>query len=91
MESTLIHSITPDQITTLFNGLQNQISELQKSFQPKQPDELMTRAEVARMLDVDLSTLHNWNKKGKLHPVGIAGRVYYKRSDIEAALTPLNS
>ncbi|KFF75993.1 hypothetical protein HX13_01155 [Chryseobacterium sp. P1-3] len=58
--------------------------------QPQLQKELLTREETAIFFDVDLSTLHNWKKKGILLPVGIGGRVYYRMSDIEKALTPLN-
>lgn len=84
--STLIHDVTPDQIASLFEGLQNQLKELKSNFEPKQPAEYLTRNEVAELLKCDLSTLWLWSKKGKLMPYGIGNRIYYKRSDIEAAL-----
>lgn len=87
--STLIHEVTPEQITSLFEGLQNQIKELQKDFEPKQPTEFLTRNEVAELLKCDLSTLWSWVKKGKLLTYGISNRVYFKRSDIENALVCL--
>jgi excisionase family DNA binding protein len=87
--STILHEISPEQIASLFEGLQNQISELKQSFQPKEPPEYLTRSEVAKLLKCDLSTIHNWCKKGKLFPFGIGSRVYFKRSDIEAVLIPI--
>ena len=84
--STLIHDVTPDQIASLFEGLQNQLKELKSNFEPKQPAEYLTRNEVAELLKCDLSTLWLWSKKGKLMPYGIGNRIHYKRSDIEAAL-----
>ena len=87
--STLIHDVTPEQITSLFEGLQNQITELKQNFQPKVPTEYLTRNELAEMLKCDLSTIHNWTKKGKIKPYGIGNRVYYKRSEIEKVLLPL--
>ena len=86
--STLIHDVTPEQITSLFEGLQNQISDLKQNFEPKIPTEYLTRSEVAEMLKCDLSTIHNWTKKGKLIPYGIGNRVYYKRHEVEAVLIP---
>ncbi|TAL62562.1 MAG: DNA-binding protein [Bacteroidetes bacterium] len=86
--STLIHDVTPEQITSLFEGLQNQLAELKKNFEPKIPNEYLTRNEVAEMLKCDLSTIHNWTKKGKLIPYGIGNRVYYKRNEVEAVLLP---
>ena len=66
--------------------IRNELIELKKNFQPKEPAEYLTRTEVSEMLKVDLSTLWNWQKKGKLIPVGLGNRVYYRRSDIESAL-----
>ena len=88
--STILHEVTPDQITSLFERLQNQIKELKQDFEPKQPAEYLTRNEVAELLKCDLSTIHNWTVKGKLTPYGIGNRVYYKRSEIESVLIPIN-
>lgn len=87
--STIIHDVTPDEITSYFKGLENQIAELKQNFEPKQPAEYLTRAEVAEKLKCDLSTVHNWTKKGKLKPYSIGNRIYYKLSEVEAALQPL--
>ena len=84
--STILHEISPEQITSLFEGIQNQLTELKTNFQPKQPTEYLTRNETAEILKCDLSTLWNWQQKKKLIPVGIGNRVLYKRSDIEDAL-----
>ena len=51
---------------------------------------LLSRNEVAKLLKIDLSTVHNWTKKGKLLAHGLGNRVYYKRSEVEAAIKPLN-
>ena len=85
--ATLVHEITYDQLLSLFEGLQNQLTDLKKNFEPKMPTEYLTRNEVAEMLKCDLSTLWNWNKKGKLIPYGIGNRVYYKRNEVEMAIT----
>lgn len=89
--STILHEITPEQITSLFEGLQNQLNELKQNFVPKAPVVYLTRTEVAEMLKCDLSTVHNWTKKGKLKPYGIGNRVYYKRNEVEAVLLPLGN
>jgi excisionase family DNA binding protein len=87
--STILHEVSPEQITNLFAGLQSQLNDLKANFQPKEPKEYLTRSEVSKMLKVDLSTLHNWVKKDKLKPHGIGNRVYFLRSEVEAALTPI--
>lgn len=57
--------------------------ELSAEFQPKEPEELLTRNEVCEMLDIDLSTLHRWRKDDILKAYGVGNRVYFKRSEIE--------
>lgn len=52
--------------------------------------ELMSRKQVACFFGCDISTVHNWTVQGKLRAYGMGGRVYYKRSEVEAALVPLN-
>jgi excisionase family DNA binding protein len=82
---------TPDQLqNAIIAGVRMEINELKKEFQPKQPTEFLTRNEVKELLKVDLSTVHNWTKRGKLRAYGIGCRVYYKRNEVEAVLTPLN-
>ena len=86
--ATLIHDLTHEQLVSLFEGLQKQLTEIKQSFEPKKPTEYITRNELAELLKCDLSTIHNWTKKGKLIPYGICNRVYYKRAEIEAVLLP---
>ena len=43
---------------------------------------LLTRKEVAEMLSVSLTTLHDWNKQGRLRATKINGRVLYMREEI---------
>jgi len=87
--STILENVSAEEINSLFQDIQNQLAEIKQNFQPKQAPEYLTRSEVAEMLQVDLSTLWNWQKKGKLIPLGLGNRVYYLRSDIELALIPL--
>lgn len=87
----LFNSITPEQFeNNLFTRLKSEIETLKAEFQPKEPTEFLTRDQVRKLFNVDLSTVHNWTKKGKLKAYGIAGRVYYKRSEVELAIKPLN-
>lgn len=82
---------TPEQLQSeISNGVKVQLQEFLKHFKPVQPAEYLTRQQVAKMFDVDLSTIHNWCKSGKLKPLGIGSRVYFLRTDIEACLIPLN-
>lgn len=82
---------TPEELKCeILQGVKNQIDDLKKDFQPKEPNEYLTRQEVAKMFKVDLSTIHNWVKAKKLNPLGLGSRVYFRRSEIEASLKRLN-
>jgi len=69
--------------------LKSQLDDFLKHFIPKQPNEYLTRAEVAQMFNVDISSIANWQKSGKLKPRGIGARVYFLRSEIEESVKPL--
>lgn len=66
------------------------LDDFLKHFVPIQPKEYLTRSEVAKMFNIDLSTVHNWCKTKRLNPLGIGSRVYFLRSEIESSLKPLN-
>ncbi len=79
-----------EEILEKLKHLEKELISIKENFQPKEPEELMTRKETANYLKVDISTLHNWTKKGKLIAYGIGGRVYYKRGEIEQKLFNFN-
>jgi predicted DNA-binding transcriptional regulator AlpA len=83
------------QDTTQFRHLITQdvkgiIKEALKNLTPKEPDSLISRKEASEYFGVDLSTIHNWSKSGKLKPFGIGSRVYFKMSDIEKSLIAIH-
>ncbi len=83
--------VTPEQLqNAIIEGIKTQIEDLKANYQPKEPTEYIERGEVAKMLNIDLSTLHNWTKKGVLVSYGIGRRVYYKRHEIDNAIVKLN-
>lgn len=82
-----LHSLTPDELKNVIQDIiQNQLDEIKLIFQPKEPVEYLTRQQTAELLQIDLSTLWKWTKKGKIPSYSIASRVYYKRTDVENAL-----
>lgn len=93
MKNNQLNPITfdsvPSTVAKVFNEvsiIRTQLDELKNSFEPKTPTEWLTRSEVAEMLKCDISTVHNWTKKGKLKKYCIGDRTYYKRSEVESAL-----
>jgi len=57
--------------------------------EPKDTETYLSRQEVSDMLGINLTTLWTWTKKGHLVAYSIQGRVWYKRSEIEAAMIKL--
>jgi excisionase family DNA binding protein len=82
--------ITPEELESrIYNRLKTEFESLKKEYQPKHPSDYLTRNECRDLLKVDLSTVHNWTKRGKLKAYGIGNRVYYRRDEVEAAMKPL--
>ncbi|EAR02019.1 helix-turn-helix domain-containing protein [Maribacter sp. HTCC2170] len=83
--------VTPEELKhEILKGLSKQLEELKKGFSTNAPIDYLSRADVAKMLQIDLSTLYIWTKKGVLTSYGIGNRVYYKREEVEAAIIRLN-
>ena len=69
--------------------IKTELEAVKKQLQPKQPNEYLTRKEVSEMLKIDLSSVHNWSKRGILIPHQIGNRVYYKLQEVENAIVKL--
>lgn len=86
--SILLQNLSPEQLEQLIsNGIKSQLDDFKKNFTPKQEDELLTRTEACELLKINSSTLFHWTNKGKVTCFAIAGRRYYKKSDLLASLT----
>ena len=76
------------------NEFQNIIKEVVENTMKKYPhkidkknnlgneEELLTRKEVMKLLDISHATLFNYQKRGTLPFLKIGNRVYFKKSDI---------
>ena len=80
----------PNNFLNDIEYIKNEIANIKKSFQPKEPTEFLTRQEVSSLLKIDLSSVHNWCKRKILQSYQIGGRVYFKRSEVENAIIKLN-
>jgi len=82
--------VTPEQIqNAIIEGVKTQLEELKNSFPNPQTDYL-TRKDVVKLLQINLSTLHNWTKKGILSSYSIGSRIYYRRDEVNNAIVKLN-
>ena len=88
--SILLQNVSTEQLEQLIsNGVKSQLDDFKKSFNPQNPDVLLTRAETCEFLQIDSSTLWAWTNKGKVTAYGIANRRYYKKAELLECLTPL--
>ena len=89
--SILIEKLTNEELEHSIRAIIREELEEFKNSLPEliNEDDLLTRKEVADLLQIDLSTIHNWTKKGRLKSYGIGNRVYFRRKDIDEALIPL--
>ncbi|MFV0565861.1 MAG: helix-turn-helix domain-containing protein [Flavobacteriaceae bacterium] len=90
MEKLQFIGTTPNALVELIDEtVKKRLDDLKQNFQPKEPTQYLTRQEVAEMLSIDLSTVHNWTKKGIITAKQLGGRVYYERKAIENAIVEL--
>ncbi len=60
---------------------------LAKTATPPEPERLLTRRDAARILQVSLKTLQNWDRAGRLQPVKLGYRsLRYRQADLERLL-----
>jgi len=92
MQTVQFFQTTPEQLQeAIIQGVKFQLEDLKKHFEAKTPNQYLTRQKVSEMLSVDLSTVHNWTKKGILTARQIGGRVFYLRTDVENAIVELKT
>ena len=91
MESQiLLQNVSPERLTELIkDGIKSQLEDFKKQINTHNPDELLTRAETCKFLQIDSSTLWAWTNKGKVKAYGIANRRYYKKAELIECLKPL--
>ena len=94
MENQIIlQGTTPEALVNQINeNVKAQLIELKKELLNKEAnDELLTRDQTCKLLQIDSSTLWHWTNKGKVTAYGIVNRRYYKRSELMDALTALKT
>lgn len=92
MESLQINIPSPEQISSLqttLQGVNSKLDLLLNTFKQKSPDDLCTSKDLEEEFKVSRSTIHRWSKSGILKKLQIGNRTYFKRAEVEAALTEL--
>jgi hypothetical protein len=90
--AVLIQNLNTIELENLIStSVKNQLENFKKELNTKaEPEDLMTREEVIKLLKIDPSTLYLWTRKGKIKVHKYANKCYYKRSELMQSLTPLN-
>lgn len=74
---------------SLLKGVDEKLANLIRKSEVEEQDYL-TRKEVAEKLSISLPTLHDWVNKNILRAYRIGNRVYFKKSEIDQSLKPIN-
>ena len=87
MNTIQITELTTNELRSLLKeSVKQEFNQLKEEILCKTPTQYLTRKQVAKMLDINLTTLNNWTNRGALTSYGIQGRVYYKRDEVEKAI-----
>ena len=85
--SILLQNLNTADLTQLIkDGVKSQLEDFKKTLQTHNPDELLTRTETCKFLQIDSSTLWHWTNKGKVIAYGIGNRRYYKKAELLESL-----
>jgi hypothetical protein len=86
----LLQNVSPKRLSELIkDGVKSQLEDFKKSFNTHNPDELLTREQTCKFLQIDSSTLWAWTNKSKVIAYGIGNRRYYKKAELLESLKPL--
>lgn len=85
--------ITPEELQEeILKGVKSQIDELKTHLQPQLVEETyLTINQVAEKFSVSKVSINNWQRNGTLKPYQLAGRIYFKLSDIEKSLIQISA
>jgi|TARA_B110000093_G_scaffold94188_1_gene101711 hypothetical protein len=89
-DSILLQNLNTADLTQLIkDGVKSQLKDFKETFNSHNPDELLTRTETCKFLQIDSSTLWHWTNKGKVIAYGIGNRRYYKKAELLESLKQL--
>ena len=88
--SILLQNLDTVDLTQLIkDGVKSQLEDFKKEINTHNPDELLTREQTCKFLQIDSSTLWHWTNKGKVIAYGIGNRRYYKKAELLESLQQL--
>jgi hypothetical protein len=88
--SILLENLNTQTLKELIKeGVKSSLKDFKETFQTHNPDELLTREQTCKFLQIDSSTLWHWTNKGKVIAYGIGNRRYYKKAELLNSLQQL--
>ena len=88
--SILLQNVSPERLKELIKeGVKSQLNDFKETLQTYNPDELLTREQTCKFLQIDSSTLWAWTNKGRVIAYGIGNRRYYKKAELLNSLQQL--
>ncbi len=79
----------PESLTDEIKALKKELQEIKDNLKPKEQTKYLGRNQVAELLGINVSSVHNWTQKGILQAYQIGGRIYYKLEELEEAIVKL--
>ena len=92
VNSILLENLDAESLKELIqDGIKSELQDFKKEISTHDPNELLTRTETCKYLQIDSSTLWHWTNKGKVIAYGIGNRRYYKKGELLKCLIPIRN
>ena len=96
MSNLILHSLSEEDLKKLIQECLFKALEEQQYLKPatehnQVTDELIKLSEAARLLKVSKVTIHSWKRKGLIPFYRISNKIYFKKSEVLAALKKANN
>lgn len=82
-----LNGITLEQLAESLKPLLQTTATTQN---PQPENDLITRAELSKLLSINYTTIWKHTKSGRFLSFGIGKRIFYKRSQVLEAVKPIN-
>ena len=82
----LLNLSTDELKEAILSELKPQLESLRQELRQQEPEEYLTRKELAEKLKITLPTITDWSKKGILKSYRVGKLVRFKKSEVDKAL-----
>ena len=85
-----LHAISPNELLDNIKSIVAEAISQSKKEEPQQEENLTTK-EAMNLLNCSKTTLWKWEKLGKVQKYGLGRKTYFKRSELLAAIQPIDN